>query len=90
MPESRGDNGSIKGSVDLERQKAIHDAGNATEQCSRVVHVQVSVSTSTSPATSTGDDVEDEMDAHSSLTNQTSISTGRSTKLSYGLLCSQK
>jgi hypothetical protein len=30
MPESRGDNGSIKGSVDLERQKTIHDASNAT------------------------------------------------------------
>jgi len=82
MPESGGDNGSIKGSVILERRRAIHDASNATEQCSKVDHVQASASTSTSPATSTGDDVEDGMDAHSSLTNQTSISSGRSTKLS--------
>jgi hypothetical protein len=71
MPESGGNNGSIRSSVDLERQKAVHYAGSVTTQCSKVVRVQASASTSISAVSLTEEDGEDEMDARSSLTNRT-------------------
>jgi hypothetical protein len=75
MPESWGNNGSVKGSVDLERRDA---ARKAREQYSDIVHLQASASTSTSPASQTREDDEGEMDRPSSLIT---VSSGRSAKI---------
>jgi hypothetical protein len=65
MPEPWGNNGSVKGSVDLERRDATR---RAREQYSEVVYLRASTSTSTPPVSRTREDNEDETDRSSSLT----------------------
>jgi hypothetical protein len=75
MPESWGNDGSVKGSVDLERRDATR---KARRQYGDIVHLQASASTSTSLASQTREDDECEMDRPSSLTT---VSSGRSAKI---------